>query len=512
MTPIEYADIYMTNDDVLKNPYIGAEQNLASPPKFEDIKDKLPKPVWDGHELQIGGYYRAWELAFSNLFPATKENGFVSPFIDAAFSNDIFMWDTCFMLMFGRYATQIFSFQSSLDNFYCKQHKDGFICRQIHESNGHDKFYRHDPVSTGPDILAWTELLYYQNFGDKERLSKIYYPLLAYHKWNKVYRTWPNGCYWSSGWGCGMDNLPRVSYKDYPDFKNRQIESFYHGGLTWIDANLQATLTCRVLIEMAKELGIDYGVKELKEEYDYLTEYINRKMWNDKDKFYYDLKRDGSFSSVKTIASFWALIAKIIPDDRLDDFVAHLENENEFKTPTRVPSLSKDHPYYDPEGGYWNGGVWAPTTYMVLRGLTENGKDSLAYEIAKNFYDNAMLVYKNTGTFWENYAPETANHGHPARDNFVGWSGIIPITILIEYILGIQVNKEKNEIVWHIKETDRHGIENLYIGDGDYISLICEKRSSDSEKPVISVKGGKNIKIRVIYNGGEFVCGGEKNG
>ena len=69
MTPIEYADIYMTNDDVLKNPYIGAEQNLASPPKFEDIKDKLPKPVWDGHELQIGGYYRAWELAFSNLFP-----------------------------------------------------------------------------------------------------------------------------------------------------------------------------------------------------------------------------------------------------------------------------------------------------------------------------------------------------------------------------------------------------------------------------------------------------------
>ena len=263
---------------------------------------------------------------------------------------------------------------------------------------------------------------------------------------------------------------------------------------------------------MAKELGIDYGVKELKEEYDYLTEYINRKMWNDKDKFYYDLKRDGSFSSVKTIASFWALIAKIIPDDRLDDFVAHLENEKEFKTPTRVPSLSKDHPYYDPEGGYWNGGVWAPTTYMVIRGLTENGKDSLAYEIAKNFYDNAMLVYKSTGTFWENYAPETANHGHPARDNFVGWSGIIPITILIEYILGIQVNKEKNEIVWHIKETDRHGIENLYIGDGDYISLICEKRSSDSEKPVISVKGGKNIKIRVIYNGGEFVCGGEKNG
>ena len=78
MTPIEYADIYMTNDDVLKNPYIGAEQNLASPPKFEDIKDKLPKPVWDGHELQIGGYYRAWELAFSNLFPATKENGFVA--------------------------------------------------------------------------------------------------------------------------------------------------------------------------------------------------------------------------------------------------------------------------------------------------------------------------------------------------------------------------------------------------------------------------------------------------
>ena len=42
-------------------------------------------------------------------------------------------------------------------------------------------------------------------------------------------------------------------------------------------------------------------------------------------------------------------------------FIAHLDNEAEFKRPHRVPTLSADHPLYEEYGGSWKGGVWAPT-------------------------------------------------------------------------------------------------------------------------------------------------------
>lgn len=128
--------------------------------------------MWAGHDDEIAAYYKAWEIAFRNLGKPTKESGFVSPYIDAAFNGHIFMWDSCFMLMFGKYGDSVHCFQKTLDNFYCKQHKDGFICREINELDGVDRFYRHDPTSTGPEIMPWCEWQYYKNYGDKERLQK----------------------------------------------------------------------------------------------------------------------------------------------------------------------------------------------------------------------------------------------------------------------------------------------------------------------------------------------------
>ena len=91
-----------------------------------------------------------------------------------------------------------------------------------------------------------------------------------------------------------------------------------------------------------------------------------------------------------------------------------------------MPSLSADHPEYDPGGGYWLGGVWPPTNYMILRGLGRAGYNDLAHEISREDLDNVVRVYKDTGTLWENYAPERAAQGNRAKDDFVGWSGLAP--------------------------------------------------------------------------------------
>ena len=112
----------------------------------------LPEPFWDGHASAIDVHLKAWKLAFANLRRPEPASGFVARFIDPAFNDCIFLWDSCFMTLFGRYGARAFPFVRTLDNFYAKQHPDGFICREIGRALGDDRFPRFDPSSTGPNV------------------------------------------------------------------------------------------------------------------------------------------------------------------------------------------------------------------------------------------------------------------------------------------------------------------------------------------------------------------------
>ncbi len=79
--------------------------------------------------------------------------------------------------------------------------------------------------------------------------------------------------------------------------------------------------------------------------------------------------------------------------------------------------------------------------------------------------------------------------------------------MLIEYVLGIQVHAEKSEIVWHVKNLERHGIKRIPVGRDAYADLICEARSGENEKPNITVKSDKPIKVTVICGDNKFVIG-----
>ena len=255
---------------------------------------------------------------------------------------------------------------------------------------------------------------------------------------------------------------------------------------------------------MAKILGRENepDVKALEEESVFLRKFINEKLWCEKDAYYYDMYRDGSLNGMKTIGAYWALLAGIVPDERLDRFVAHLDNPDEFKRPNRVPSLSASDKNYSPVGDYWNGSVWAPTNYMVLKGLDKHGYNKLAYEIACDNLKNVTEVYEKTGTLWENYSPETADRGSCSRDKFVGWSGLFPISIMFEYVFGIRPAASKNTIVWHVNRTERHGIER-YPFKGEAIDLVCAERKTADERPVITVNSPKPVKIELHWGDGK---------
>lgn len=484
---------YQDSPYVAQNPFLTMPAEDAPLPTYEESKDKLPKPFWDGHEDAIACYDYAWQLAFGNLRKPNAEAGFVSNFIDTAFNGFLFMWDSSFIVMFGKYGSKVFDFQKTLDNMYSHQHRDGFICREICEYENGEHFNRFDPAGTGPNIMGWSEWEYFCQTGNKDRVSKVFYPLLAYHLWLKKHHTWRDGTYWNTGWGCGMDNQPRLPAGAH--------EAFDHGHMVWMDTCTQQLLSARVLLSMADVLGKqdEPAMQELRDEITHLTRVINEDLWCEEDAFYYDLYRDNTLNYCKSVGAYWALLADIIPADRLDRFVAHLDNPAEFKRTHRVPTLSADHPDYREGGDYWKGSVWAPTNYMVLKGLDKNGYQKLAYEIACNNVENVVQVFRDTGTLWENYAPEKVERGSWSKDKFVGWSGLFPISIMMEYVFGIRPHAGQNKIVWYVNRTERHGVMQYPLGDAD-VDLICEARNSADEKPVITVKSSKPITVEIHWN------------
>jgi len=451
--------------------------------------DSLPQLITDEHPVWIAMYNRAWEIAFSNLRKPESESGFIANFIDTAFNANSFMWDSCFMMMFGRYARRAFNFMGTLDNFYAKQHDDGFICREINTFSGSDLFQSHDPRSTGPDILAWTEWQDYLLTGDIQRIRDIFPVLIAYHRWWKEWRRHPDGSYWTSGWGSGMDNQTRVPDSEY-----------HHRYYTWIDAMFQQCLNCQILLKMAETIERDEFNSELQTELDFLADYFEQKMWDDKHKFYFDRAPDGTLSRIKSIGTFWGFLCDLVSEEKAGDLMNHLQDENSFNRPHPVPTQSYDSDDYNPYGGYWLGGVWSPTNYMVLQGLSHRGNDALAHQIAYKHVEHVARVFEDSGTLYENYAPEHPQRGIPSQDEFVGWTGLSAITIPIEYLIGIRPMKHNAGLIWDIRLTERHGVLRYPFGQSNTLDLICEARTSDSDIPSISASTQEKITLDIRYN------------
>lgn len=464
---------YPLNDLVAKNSFRGRKPTLVPIPPFSEARSQLPEPILPDQPDWVEMYWRAWEIAWSNCRLPLPDSGFVARFIDTAFNDNTFMWDSCFMMQFGLYGRRAFPFMGTLDNFYAKQHDDGWICREINTLTGQDFFHPFDPNGTGPNILGWAEWRYARQTGDESRFPLVFWPLLAYHRWYKAHRTWPNGLYWATGLSSGMDNQPRV-----PD-------SFAtHQHWSWVDASLQAALNAWYLEQMATHLGENEWAQLLAQEQAELEEKINRLMWDDAAAFYKDIDPQGRFSPVKSIGAYWALLDReLIPEKRLTPFLAHLRNENAFKRPHRIPSISADSEGYNGQtGNYWCGGVWSPTNYMVLKGLRLKGQHVLAHEIALNHMTQVCELFRHTDTLWENYAPDAAAAGQPAKSHFVGWTGLTPISILLEDIIGLSIDWPSRRVTWDRRYSGSvYGVNNYPLGlDGTLDILSDNNRLSIS--------------------------------
>jgi hypothetical protein len=487
--------------------------------KFNEVKDKLPHPIYDEDQAYVDCYWRVWNIAFKNFYHPTPESGFVSNFADAAFSDNIYQWDDCFISMFLNYGHKYVPSIITLDNFYAKQYKDGEICREIARATGKDRdlwqnkegrtlFSRFGDEYDGNTfavqyrgretpkqiphltldalqhpLFAWAELESYKMTGDKARLKLVWEPLVRYYGALKYYLTQGNGLYvtdWAS-----MDNSTRNPYlKD---------------GGCGVDISAEMVLFGNQLAEIATVLNKPTDAAKYRKEAAITKKKINELMWDDKESFYYDLTVDGEKIKIKTVAAFWPLLAGVADAKMAKGLVAELNNPETFNRKHRVPTLAANEKGYDPMGGYWKGAVWAPINTMVVKGLETSGYNTLAKEIAMNHLDNVVKIFKTTGTVWENYSPDSLScgyhEGRKIRDEFVGWTGIGPIRYFIEYAIGIKANALTNTIDWKIGSKKRVGVEKFWFNNNT-VSLVSSAVDANGNR-VVKVKSEKPFTLKV---------------
>lgn len=416
-------------------------------------------------EISERMYAKALEITKRKVRGGETEPFFKKPFVDAAFSDNIFLWDSCFIVCFAKYHLNELPVYQALDNFYERMEEDGYICRE-YRKNGEPLWSKNHPVSINPPLLAWAELEIYGVKQDKERL-KYAYPILK-KNFEFLVRTYQgeDKLFWGDTLGMGMDNIPRsphgwttnegsgMTHHELGEKLGKMGGSTAEERLnlfiadyvetlqgTWndegrlVDFTAQMAMVSLQLKYMAQEIGEIQDIPQFEAFHAEVKDALNELCWSEEDGFYFDLGYDKQVPR-KHIGMYWALLGELVPDDRMETFLAHLTNPNEFYRKTPLPALSADEEGYKGWGDYWLGGVWAPTSYMVIKGLTKIGKHELAQDLAEKTYASVAEVFEATDTFWENYAPDLISYGMPAKLDFCGWTGLVPIAMYHEYIKG----------------------------------------------------------------------------
>lgn len=455
----------------------------------------VPEVILDRHPEYIELYKKAWDIASDHVLDTPGLP--VEHHMDEGFAPDRnWIWDTCFMVHYCKYSPGFFPGIQSLDNFYLPLHdKVKSSCLIQHPDN--------------PPLFAWVEYDYYRFTGDA---SRIHRNLVEKRYLQRHYDFVENGklgdrcpssflmntlqkceCgYFWSGIASGMDNTPRGNDT--------------YTNLFWVDALAQQALSALYIARMAALIG------ESSIEAEYLEKYEEKK--NTLNKYYFD-ERDGSYYDIHaathdvcrilTPASFWPLMAEAASKDQAAKQLKTILDPELLGGEVPAPSVARNSVYFEPDGRYWRGGVWMPTSYMTAKAIEKYGYLDEAADFADKTVKRMSDVYRtySPATIWEAYAPSlmrpsSSKHaGTVARPDFCGWSALGPISLLIENVIGVYgVDAVTKTVKYHHRKIGRHGVKRLKFGP-----VTCDIIGDDSSVTVTT-----DTAITFIADGKAYEC------
>lgn len=500
---------------------------------YETIKEFLPMPICDDFPGYSELYIKAWEIAYRHIkyVDGMPQN----PFMDEGFCDtQVWIWDSCFMALYCKYARAIFPGVETLNNFYQVLYNKKHLPKVIPSEKEPEglgaipgvEYEIKVHIADNPPLFAWAE---YENAlisGDLDYIKELLYEkrfLQKHYEWfdNLTEQIIPdgvlnptcliaekNGYKWEGG-RSGMDNTPRGRIGDHAEEQRPN-----NPDMLWLDAICQQAFSAKLISKMFGIIEDKNGQEEWNKRYLEKKEIINRLYWDEKDKFYYDINCNTyEFYKIMSIASFWTMTAEVATEEQVKYLSNHLFNTKTFGGIVPFVSLSRSDSDFISSGGYWRGSVWLPTAYATLKGLVNYGLHKEAHETAIKLLEHMLKTYKEfePHTIWECYCPEefkpaTNEEGKETfvRPDFCGWSALGPISIYIEFVLGFyNIDAFKRVVEWAKPDTlkGKIGIMNLRFGN---IITDIEAEGKEcfikSNEPYILNINGKEYSISAGIN------------
>lgn len=454
---------------------------------------QVPEIIFDSRPQWKALYYEAWKIASGHIIRDPKPP-FLQYMDEGASPERVWIWDSCLMALYCKYAPEFFPGMASLDNLYMILHDKIPTGLKIHHPDN-------------PPLFGWAELGYYRFHGDRKRAVRIFEEKKYLQKHYEFFEnchagTMVPGCvkpvalekkesgYLWAGCPSGMDNTPRGRGR--------------YDSIFWVDALAQQAHSAHCIAEFAAKFGDAAEEQKYRALWKRQCTLLNQYYWDEKDGTYYDIFCDThDFCKVLTPASFWPLLAGAAEKEQIRRMISLLRDPD--KLGGVIPSVSRDDPDYNPAGGYWRGGVWLPVVYMIVSALNKACEFDLAAELSEMMLERMVHTWENTSphTIWESYspsqdAPSTKSNGQFCRTNFCGWSALAPISMLIENVMGFyDISALEQTIRMHWRKIGRFGIRNLKFG-----TVCCDIIADD-----MHIRVTANQPVALEIDGRKYPCG-----
>lgn len=241
-----------------------------------------------------------------------------------------------------------------------------------------------------------------------------------------------NESFWRSARYNAEDGLYFYSVADGAADRDLKIrfESGWDNAVRWddgieylypIDLNCYMVQYYRSMGYIAGRLGFAADVREFACKEKALSQAINDKLWDEKDRCYYDYDfRVGDHHRVLSPASFMPLFAHIACEERaaaMNKLAA-----DPAKMYPGMPTVAYDDPGYSTD--YWRGPTWLNVAYFAAKGLYDYGFK----ETAMGIRDEILGWVYADDTIHENYDSKKKQGINAAC---FGWSAVF----VIEFIL-----------------------------------------------------------------------------
>lgn len=401
------------------------------------------------HYGEIAELYQAMEcaLAWDTIYDA-KNDRVVSP-VSRLWSLGsggyvLFCWDNFFAGFMGSLGCKELAY-SNLREILRESDTTGFVPNFAYATGQISADRSQPPV--GSKMLLET----YRRFREKWIVEEMYPDLLKWNTWYRDNRSSESGALcWGSNpipvlygndWEyehhgvndtfgaaleSGLDNSPM--YDDIPFDKEKHILKLEDVGLTGL-----FIMDCRALIELAKEIGRDEDIPELKARLARAESGLEG-MWDEENGFYYNRRTDtGEFSRRISPCNFYALFSDSVSSERARRMAdEHYYNPEEFYGDWMMPSIARNDPAFHDQN-YWRGRVWAPLNFLVYLALINTDLDDVRKDLAEKSTKIFMKEWTEHRHVHENYNSMTGEGCDVGNsDKFYHWGALLCVIGLAE--------------------------------------------------------------------------------